>query len=107
MNYRLGIFGFMTHPELTKESGHSSSGNYGATHIPFEMFERAAGVKFLHVPYRGGGPAMQAFLGAQVDVTAQAPGVAGPHARDGKVRILAHWGAKPTPAPRAGAAPLR
>lgn len=29
VNYRLGIFGFMAHPELTKESAHHSSGNYG------------------------------------------------------------------------------
>jgi para-nitrobenzyl esterase len=28
-NYRLGVFGFMAHPELTKESGHNASGNYG------------------------------------------------------------------------------
>jgi len=28
-NYRLGVFGFMAHPELTKESGHDASGNYG------------------------------------------------------------------------------
>jgi tripartite-type tricarboxylate transporter receptor subunit TctC len=75
----------------------SSSGNYGASHVPFEMFQQAAGIKFLHVPYRGGGPALTAFLGSQVDITAQAPGVINPHARDGKVRLLAHWGAKPTP----------
>ncbi|MGH7141512.1 MAG: carboxylesterase/lipase family protein [Minisyncoccia bacterium] len=29
MNYRLGVFGFLVHPELAKESGHGSSGNYG------------------------------------------------------------------------------
>ena len=29
INYRLGVFGFMTHPELTAESGHQASGNYG------------------------------------------------------------------------------
>ena len=29
LGYRLGIFGFFSHPELTKESGHNSSGNYG------------------------------------------------------------------------------
>lgn len=29
INYRLGVFGFLTHPELTKESGHQASGNYG------------------------------------------------------------------------------
>jgi para-nitrobenzyl esterase len=28
-NYRLGVFGFYSHPELTKESGHNASGNYG------------------------------------------------------------------------------
>ncbi len=52
----------------------SSSGNYGAAHVPFEMFQQAAGIKLLHVPYRGGGPALTAFLGKQVDITAQAPG---------------------------------
>jgi tripartite-type tricarboxylate transporter receptor subunit TctC len=73
----------------------SSSGNYGAAHVPFEMFQQAAGIKLLHVPYRGGGPALTAFLGSQVDLTAQATGVITPHARDGKVRLLGHWGAKP------------
>ena len=29
LNYRLGILGFFVHPELTKESGHNASGNYG------------------------------------------------------------------------------
>jgi len=75
----------------------SSSGNYGASHVPFEMFQQAAGIKLLHVPYRGGGPALTAFIGAQVDITAQAPGVINPHARAGKVRLLSHWGGKPTP----------
>src|SRR6266849_10163366 len=75
----------------------SSSGNYGAAHVPFEMFQQAAGIKLLHVPYRGGGPALTAFLGAQVDLTTQTPGVINPPARDGKVRLLAHWGGKPTP----------
>jgi para-nitrobenzyl esterase len=28
-NYRLGVFGFLAHPELTRESGHNASGNYG------------------------------------------------------------------------------
>jgi tripartite-type tricarboxylate transporter receptor subunit TctC len=30
----------------------SSSGNYGAAHVPYEMFQQAAGIKLLHVPYR-------------------------------------------------------
>ena len=76
---------------------YSSSGNYGASHVPFEMFQQAAGIKLLHVPYRGGGPALTAFIAGQVDITAQAPGVINPHARDGNARLLAHWGGKPTP----------
>ena len=75
---------------------YSSSGNYGASHVPFEMLSQAAGIKMLHVPYRGGGPALIAFVGNQVDITAQAPGVINPQARDGKARLLAHWGAQRT-----------
>jgi tripartite-type tricarboxylate transporter receptor subunit TctC len=72
----------------------SSSGNYGAAHVPFEMFEQAAGIKLLHVPYRGGGPALTAFLGKQVDITTQAPGPITPHVQSGAARLLANWGAK-------------
>jgi len=72
----------------------SSSGNYGAAHVPFEMFQQAAGIKLLHVPYRGGGPALTAFLGKQVDITAQAPGPITPHVQSGAARLLANWGAK-------------
>jgi tripartite-type tricarboxylate transporter receptor subunit TctC len=86
--------------DATKRPGEisfSSSGNYGAAHVPFEMFQQAAGIKLLHVPYRGGGPALTAFLGAQVDLTAQAPGPIYPHVQSGAARLLAHWGGKRTP----------
>lgn len=72
----------------------SSSGNYGAAHVPFEMFQQAAGIKLLHVPYRGGGPALTAFLGKQVDITSQAPGPITPHVESGAARLLANWGPK-------------
>ncbi len=75
----------------------SSSGNYGAAHVPFEMFQQAAGIKLLHVPYRGGGPALTAFIGAQVDITAQAPGPIHPFVQEGRARLLASWGGKRTP----------
>jgi tripartite-type tricarboxylate transporter receptor subunit TctC len=71
-----------------------SSGNYGAAHVPFEMFQQAAGIKLLHVPFRGGGPALIAFIGKQVDITAQAPGPITPHIQSGAARLLANWGAK-------------
>jgi tripartite-type tricarboxylate transporter receptor subunit TctC len=74
----------------------SSSGNYGAAHVPFEMFQQAAGIKLLHVPYRGGGPALSAFIGGQVDITAQAPGPIHPFVQDKRARLLASWAGKRT-----------
>jgi tripartite-type tricarboxylate transporter receptor subunit TctC len=62
--------------------------------MPFAMFEGASGVKFLHVPYSGGGPAMTALVGGQVDMTAGGPSVIAPQARSGKLRVLASWGSK-------------
>ncbi|HMI53411.1 MAG TPA: carboxylesterase family protein [Candidatus Saccharimonadales bacterium] len=41
VNYRLGIFGFYTHPELTKESPHRASGNYG-------LLDQAAALAWVH-----------------------------------------------------------
>jgi tripartite-type tricarboxylate transporter receptor subunit TctC len=58
------------------------------------MFQQAAGIKLLHVPFRGGGPALIAFIGKQVDITAQAPGPITPHVQSGAARLLANWGAK-------------
>ena len=77
----------------------SSSGNYGAAHVPFEMFQQAAGIKLLHVPYRGGGPALTAFIGKQVDITAQAPGAdhaACAERRGAAARQLGPASARPT-----------
>jgi tripartite-type tricarboxylate transporter receptor subunit TctC len=75
----------------------SSSGNFGATHLPFAMLEQAADIKLMHVPYRGGGPALTAFIGSQVDITAQGPAPIFPFVRDGKARLLAQWGTERTP----------
>ena len=61
-----------------------------------EMFQQAAGIKLLHVPYRGGGPALAAFIGNQTPVTVQAPGPVWQHVQDGKVRLLATWADKRT-----------
>jgi tripartite-type tricarboxylate transporter receptor subunit TctC len=71
---------------------YASSGNYGAIHFPMEMLAKAASINMLHVPYSGGGPALLALLGGQVDVTAAGPAAAKAAAADGRVRIIAHWG---------------
>ena len=73
---------------------YSSSGLYGTTHTAAEMFAQAAGIQLLHVPYKGGAPAMQAALANEVMFTIQSPGVANPHVRSGKFRLLASWGGK-------------
>jgi tripartite-type tricarboxylate transporter receptor subunit TctC len=73
---------------------YSSSGIYGTTHTAGEMLAQAAGVKFLHVPYGGGGPAMKAALGNEVMFTIQGPSVADPHVRSGRFRLLGSWGGK-------------
>ena len=73
---------------------YSSSGLYGTTHTATEMLAQAAGVQFLHVPYNGGGPAMKAALAHEVMFTTQSPGVADPHVRSGKFRLLGSWGGK-------------
>ncbi len=72
----------------------SSSGIYGTTHVAQAMLWQAAGVDMLHVPYNGGGPSMQALLGGQVDITAQAPGTVAAHLKAGTVRLLGSWGAQ-------------
>ena len=52
---------------------YGSSGNYGTMHVPMEMFAGAAGVKMVHVPYTGAGPAIVGLLGGQVDALATGP----------------------------------
>jgi tripartite-type tricarboxylate transporter receptor subunit TctC len=76
---------------------YSSSGLYGTTHTATEMFAQAAGIQLLHVPYNGGGPAMKAGLANEVMFTVQSPGVADPHVRSGKMRLLGSWGGKRIP----------
>lgn len=76
----------------------SSSGVYGALHMPMELFMHAAGIKMRHVPTTGGGPALNAILGGHVDVTAGGPAAISGHVKGGKLRALAGWGTKRHPA---------
>jgi len=71
---------------------YGSSGNYGTMHIPMEMLAASADVKLLHVPYTGGGPAVVALLGGNVDAISTGPSTVIQHVKAGKVRVLASWG---------------
>jgi tripartite-type tricarboxylate transporter receptor subunit TctC len=75
----------------------STSGVYGALHMPMEMFLHAAKLKMRHVPTTGGGPAITAVLGGHVDLTAGGPSAITPHVKAGKLRPLASWGPKRHP----------
>jgi tripartite-type tricarboxylate transporter receptor subunit TctC len=79
------------------ELSYSTSGVYGALHMPMEMFLHAAKLKMRHVPTTGGGPAINALLGGHVDLTAGGPSAITPHVRAGKLRPLASWGPKRHP----------
>jgi tripartite-type tricarboxylate transporter receptor subunit TctC len=72
---------------------YSSSGLYGASHIPMEMFLQAAGIQMRHLPTTGGAPAMTAVLGGHAAMWASPPAIASPHLKAGKLRALATWGA--------------
>jgi tripartite-type tricarboxylate transporter receptor subunit TctC len=75
------------------ELSFSSSGIYGALHMPMEMFMHAAGrLKMRHVPTNGGGPAITALLGGHVTLTAGGPAAINAHVKAGKMRALANWG---------------
>ncbi|HWD37173.1 MAG TPA: tripartite tricarboxylate transporter substrate binding protein, partial [Casimicrobiaceae bacterium] len=71
---------------------YGSSGNYGTMHMPMEMFAHTANLKLLHVPFTGGGPAVVALLGGQVDALSTGPSTVLQHVKAGKVRVLASWG---------------
>src|SRR5690606_5736699 len=51
-----------------KEHTYASSGNGGATHMAMEYYKSITGLKILHVPYRGTGPALNDVIGGQVDM---------------------------------------
>jgi tripartite-type tricarboxylate transporter receptor subunit TctC len=73
---------------------YGSSGVYGTLHVAMEIFAAAAGVRLFHVPYQGGGPAVAALLGGQIDVLASGPAAAISQIKAGKMRALAVWGDK-------------
>jgi tripartite-type tricarboxylate transporter receptor subunit TctC len=67
-----------------------ASGGVGSTqHVYGELFKMMAGVDMLHVPYRGGGPALSDLLAGQVPVMFDTLATSIEHIRAGKLRVLA------------------
>jgi tripartite-type tricarboxylate transporter receptor subunit TctC len=69
--------------------GMSTPGTGSINHLVLEWMNLAAKVKFLHVPYKGGAPAITATAGGEVPAGQAALGSAMPHIKSGRVRVVA------------------
>jgi tripartite-type tricarboxylate transporter receptor subunit TctC len=72
----------------------SSSGLYGALHLPTALFMNAAGIKMRHLPTSGGGPALTAVLGNNSQVLVTSIAAASGQMKAGKLRALACFSPK-------------
>jgi tripartite-type tricarboxylate transporter receptor subunit TctC len=84
-----------------KEPGkfnYASPGIGSQTQLTIELLSRRAGIKLVHIPYRGGAPATLAMLSGESQFTMLAPNVLFPHIESGKLRAIASGG--PTRHPR-------
>lgn len=77
---------------------YGSGGVGSSAHLAVEMFQQLSGTKFVHVPYKGAGPALTETIGGQVQfMIATMPAAAG-HIRSNKLRALGVSGSKRSPA---------
>src|SRR3546814_732537 len=75
---------------------YASTGVGSASHMAGEMFNQRAGVDILHVPYKGGSPALVDVVGGRVGAYYSTPSSAAPHIATGKVIALATTGLERT-----------
>ena len=70
------------------ELTYASPGTGNSGHLAGELFDRIAGVRTVHVPYRGNGPAVADLLAGQVQMMWSSPPPVMDHIRDGRLRLL-------------------
>ena len=70
------------------ELNYSSASTGGPTHLAGELFKAMAGVNIVHVPYKGGGPALNDLIGGHVQLTFDGSNLV-PHIKSGKLKPLA------------------
>jgi tripartite-type tricarboxylate transporter receptor subunit TctC len=71
-----------------------NSGAGGGVHLIALAFEKAAGVKFNHIPFAGGGPSVTALLGGHINAVSVSPPEGIPQVKAGKLRIIALFSEK-------------
>jgi tripartite-type tricarboxylate transporter receptor subunit TctC len=76
---------------------YGSPGNGATPHMAMKFFEQAAGITLKHVPYKGGSPAITDVIGGQLDLVAVNMLEVAPHAKSGKLKIIAVMSAKRSP----------
>jgi len=82
--------GFAAHAKASpKGLTYSSSGSGSAGHLLNELFKASVGIQFLHVPYKGNAPALQALIAGDVDFTTDNLPQLLPQIRAGKLKPLA------------------
>jgi tripartite-type tricarboxylate transporter receptor subunit TctC len=76
---------------------YASAGNGTSDHLTAELLWQETGTKAIHVPYKGGGPALTDLLGGQVDATFMNINTGMPQIKAGKLRALAITSTKRSP----------
>lgn len=76
---------------------YASSGSGGAPHLAGELFNSLAGVKLVHIAYKGSGPSFIDVLGGQVPLTCDSLTQGLPYVKSGRLRAVATLGPKRTP----------
>lgn len=73
---------------------YGSSGNGGAIHLGVELLKSMARIDMVHVPFKGGGPQIQALLAGSIQVMLSPPSNFVQHVQSGRVRIIGIAGTK-------------
>ena len=102
VNYRLDVFGFLAHPELTKESGTASSGNYG-------LLDQIAALQWVqkNIAAFGGNPDLVTVFGESAGAFDISLLMTSPLAKGLFARVIGQSGGALTPVPAVGPKPLR
>lgn len=73
---------------------YSSAGNGSTSHLAGELFNSMAGIKTVHVAYKGSAPGIIDLIGGQVQYTFDTVSITMPHIKAGKLRVIGHTGPK-------------